>query len=51
MRKIYAQNSLIGAPEKGVPRQVPRSPPPKHTTEPTVFPVCVLRVNEECSEQ
>ena len=32
LRNIYAQNALRGTPKKGVPRQVPRLPPLKHTT-------------------
>ena len=32
IRKIYARNISRGAPKKGGPRQVPRSPPLKHTT-------------------
>jgi len=37
MRKIYAHNTSRGAPKKGGPRQVPRSPPLKHTTGNYVF--------------
>ena len=32
VRKMYARNTPRGAPKKGGPRQVPRSPPLKHTT-------------------
>jgi len=32
IRKIYARNTSRGAPKKGGARQVPRSPPFKHTT-------------------
>ena len=32
LRKIYARNTSRGAPKRGGPRQVPRSPPLKHTT-------------------
>ena len=32
LRKMYARNTSRGAPNKGGPRQVPRSPPFKHTT-------------------
>jgi len=32
IRKIYTGNTSQGAPKKGGPRQVPRSPPLKHTT-------------------
>ena len=32
IRKIYARSTWRGAPNKGGPRQVPRSPPLKHTT-------------------
>jgi len=32
IRKIYAHNTSRGAPERGGPKQVPRSPPLKHTT-------------------
>ena len=32
IRKIYMRNTSRGAPKRGGPRQVPRSPPLKHTT-------------------
>jgi len=32
LRKIYARNTSRGPPKRGGPRQVPRSPPLKHTT-------------------
>jgi len=32
IRKIYTRNTSRGAPKEGGPRQVPRSPPLKHTT-------------------
>jgi len=36
VRKIYARNTSRGAPKnREVPRQVPRSPPLKHTTDHT----------------
>ena len=56
IRKIYARNTSMGPPKRGGPRQVPRSPPLKHTTgwhlgvQPWLVDLCGLISCAQCPD-